>query len=122
MKKTFLIAGLIAGLTATNGYADIVISQTDENPDTIITVARAAKTKPRVTPQTTNTYEPVSVVPESTIKLSSGFVNIRCPEGCRPRCTETADGTGMNCICQDADGFVCNEKEVKTTNIPGLDK
>lgn len=86
------------------------------------TSARAAKTKPRVTPQTTNTYEPVSVVPESTIKLSSGFVNIRCPEGCRPKCTETADGTGMNCICQDANGFICNEKEVKTTNIPGLDK
>ena len=43
MKKTFLIAGLIACIGATNSYADIVISQADDNPDMVVTVARAAK-------------------------------------------------------------------------------
>ncbi|MBQ3785097.1 MAG: hypothetical protein II843_01730 [Alphaproteobacteria bacterium] len=107
MKKTFLIAGLIVGLTATNGYADIVISQTDENPDTIITVARAAKTKPRVTPQTTNTYEPVSVEPGSITKVSSGFVNIECPEGCEPKVKTI--GNKVTVYCVDSEGYMCNE-------------
>ena len=120
MKKTFLIVGLIAGITTKNSYADIVISQTDENPDTIITIARATKTKPRFAPKSTNTYEPVSVEPGSITKVSSGFVNIECPEGCEPKISTS--GNKVTVYCVDSEGYMCNEKEVKTTNIPGLDK
>lgn len=120
MKKTFLITGLIAGLTATNSYADIVISQTDENPDTIITIARATKTKPRIAPKSTNTYEPVSVEPGSITKVSSGFVNIECPEGCEPKIS--TNGNKVMVYCLDGNGNLCNEKSVKSTNIPGAVK
>ncbi len=122
MKKTFLIAGLIAGLTATNGYADIVISQTDENPDTIITVARATKTKPRVAPKPTNTYEPVNTVPGSTIKVSSGFVAISCPDGCKAKCWEN-QANGWYCECQTSDGHLCEESVITdATDVLKLDK
>ena len=87
MKKSFLIAGLIVGLSATNCYADIVISQTEETPDITISVARAAKgVATRVTPKseikssvsTASKGQNVSNTSSNDVKL---MVRYACPEG-----------------------------------------
>jgi len=86
MKKSFLIAGLIAGIAATNSYADIVISQTDDSPDTVITVARAGKIGTRVTPKESDINQAVAtVLPQNTTSSGNGAemaVKYVCPEGC----------------------------------------
>ena len=114
MKKFFLIAGLIAGIGATNGYADIVISQPDDNSDMIVTVARATKGKTRIAPQPTDKHEPVNVEPGSIIKVSSGWSEIRCPEGCVARSYTSNNGNTMVVECVDSNGKQCYEQEEVT--------
>lgn len=89
MKKTFLIAGVIAGLTATNGYADIVISQTNDTPDITISVARAGKVAQRVSPKSNGDFQasaPVATQGQNTQSSSNNKAELKieytCPEGC----------------------------------------
>lgn len=79
------------------------------------TSARAAETKPRIAPKSTNTYEPGSIT-----KVSSGFVNIECPEGCEPKISTI--GNNVMVYCLDGNGNLCNEKSVKSTNVPAAVK
>lgn len=79
--------------------------------------ARSAET-PRMVKKIV--YEPVSVEPGSITKVSSGFVNIECPEGCEPKIS--TNGNKVMVYCLDGNGNLCNEKSVKSTNIPGAVK
>lgn len=94
MKKSFLIAGLIACIGATNTYADIVISQADDNPDTTITVARAAKVGARANKK------------ELQMAPDGGVVAINCPAGCSGDCY--ALNNLIICECKRSDGSSCD--------------
>jgi len=124
MKKTFLIAGLIACVGATNGYAAITISQ-DDASDITISVARATKIKPRVAPKPTSTNEPVPVVIEESdmpIKLANGgqYVSVECPDGvsrdCKVKCEEVTpewEKPYWKCECRHngGEGPICSPGE-----------
>ena len=105
MKKTFLIAGLIACIGATNSYADIVISQADDTPDMVVTIARAAKdtqsTKKRSVDKTSQTK-----------RADGGVVVINCPGHCTPDCWTL--NNVLFCQCKTSDGQNCDvtEKDV----------
>ena len=97
MKKTFLIAGLIACIGATNSYADIVISQTDDNPDMVVTVARAAKvSKAQTQTATAEDVEVQKVV--DAVKAAKGKKPSRVGAvSCRKGCTLVWEGTTAVC-------------------------
>lgn len=101
MKKTFLIAGLIACIGATNSYADIVISQTDDNPDMVVTVARAAKvSKAQTQTATTEDVEVQKVVDavKDAVKAAKGKKPPRVGAvSCRKGCTLVWEGTTAVC-------------------------
>ena len=103
MKKTFLIAGLIACIGATNSYADIVISQADDNPDMVVTVARAAK-------DTQNTKK--RPVDKTSQTKRADVVVVNCPGHCTPDCW--ALNNVVFCQCKTSDGQNCEvtEKDV----------
>jgi len=104
MKKSFLIAGLIAGITATNSYADIVISQSDEIPDIIVS-ARAGKIN----------NKPTNVLARAQNKVADGgAVAINCPVGCTPDCAIL--GNVVLCECKASDGSTCKADVVTSEN------
>jgi len=124
MKKFFLIAGLIAGIGATNGYADIVISQPDDNSDMIVTVARATKEQTRVTPKTNNsTVKPNNE--ELLEELKSDIAQIQCPTGCKLKCKKRQNE--IRCICKDEFGRPCdvlvndNERQKVKHPVTGIE-
>ena len=104
MKKSFLIAGLIAGLTATNSYAAVVVSQ-DDAPDITISVARAAKLKNRDTNNLTTKPQKMDMVSDEPV------VVINCPAGCTVGSCWTL-GNVIMCQCKDANGNVCKPDDV----------
>ena len=107
MKKSFLIAGLVACIGVTNSYADIVISQTDDNPDTVITVARAAKAKAKL-----NT--------KGNESISESQVKYLCPEGCSVSIRGTQlDGADSNITMEYASCFV--NKTGGNCGTPGVE-
>ena len=118
MKKTFLIAGLIACIGVTNTYAEIVISQTDENPDMVITVARAAKTKSRITPQTADTSATLKMEEadedlDFTSNSGEEIGTLQCPAGCRLKCRRYKEWGSIiretiRCICKGEFGRSCD--------------
>ena len=109
MKKSFLIFGALAAILSTNGYADIVISDT---PDTTITVARAAKTKARITPQATDT--PVTQENEDFWADDLDFASssgsdigmMACPYGCKLKCHKGKQV--IHCVCKGEFGRPCD--------------
>ena len=103
MKKTFLIFGTLAGISATNAYADIVISQEQESPDVTITVARVANKRGGIAAQTTAiAVEKNSMLPEGvfTGTKASAEIRIKCTGVCIPHCQDIHDLGG--CICVKA--------------------
>jgi len=116
MKKTFLIVGVMGAILSTNGYADIVISQADENPDMTITVARATKTKARVTPQTTDTSvtsenEDLWVDLDFLSGSNSDVGEMHCPQGCKLKCHRYKNawqGDTIRCTCKGEFGRPCD--------------
>ena len=111
MKKTFLIAGLIACIGATNSYADIVISQPDDNSDMVVTVARAAKdtqnTKKQINPRPADS---VSSIKSKMADGGTGAVAINCPGHCTPDCAIL--GNVVLCECKTSNGEACTTEVV----------
>ena len=110
MKKTFLIAGIMGAILSTNGYAEIVISQ--DASDMTVTVARAAKTQARVTPQTTDaqaTQENEDLWEDLDFASDSdgGIGMLQCPGRCKLKCKKYGNNT-IRCICRGEFGRPCD--------------
>ena len=118
MKKSFLIVGALGAILATNGYANIVISE--DTPDMTITVSRGGKLGPRVAPKTSDMKKPTNMMASEVsaqIKATDGgAVAINCPVGCTPDCAIL--GNVVLCECKDSKGGTCNA-EVVTSDTNG---